>query len=129
VSSRPVFKIVLAIPARRDFAAIIKRSRKLFGSDAAKRYETLVAQALRDIRDNPTRLGSQTFPLLTAENVRIYRISLSRGRTSRPRVKDPRHFLLYRISPGIIEVGRILDDVRDLPRHLPASYRARGEAM
>ncbi len=40
-----------------------------------------------------------------------------------PQVKEPRHFILYRKREvGVIEVGRILHDGRDLERHIPENY-------
>ena len=45
---------------------------------------------------------------------------------NRPRVKEPRHFLLYRRRGKVIEVMRILHDARDLERHLPEEYRNSG---
>jgi plasmid stabilization system protein ParE len=39
------------------------------------------------------------------------------------RVKDPRHFLIYRKRGDVIEVARIVHDSRDLARHLPEDYQ------
>jgi hypothetical protein len=40
-------------------------------------------------------------------------------------VKTPRHFLLYRRrEDGVIEVGRVLHDSRDLERQLPGTLPA-----
>jgi plasmid stabilization system protein ParE len=34
-------------------------------------------------------------------------------------VKDPRHFLIYRVNrAGIVEIARVLHDSMDLPRHI-----------
>ena len=63
-------------------------------------------------------------PEVMIEGARTYHLSLSRRRVSRPGVKEPRHFLLYRLrGEGVIEVARILHDGRDLQRHLPEDYR------
>jgi toxin ParE1/3/4 len=59
-----------------------------------------------------------------AEGARTYHISLSRNRAVAARVKQPRHFLLYRCrEDGVIEVARVVHDGRDLARHLPEGYR------
>jgi toxin ParE1/3/4 len=58
------------------------------------------------------------------EGARTYHLSFSRSRAAGPAVKEPRHFLLYRLrDDGVIEVARILHDGRDLQRHLPEDYR------
>jgi hypothetical protein len=60
---------------------------------------------------------------------RTYHLELSRKRVRGQPVKEPRHFLLYRRrADGVIEVARILDDVRDFQRHLPKEYGRPTEA-
>jgi toxin ParE1/3/4 len=97
---------------------------KEFGARAAFRYDALIKQALKDIAADPERPGSMERPEIMIEGARTYHLSLSRRRVSRPGVKEPRHFLLYRLrGEGVIEVARILHDGRDLQRHLPEDYR------
>ena len=116
--------LLVASPARRDIADIVKRSLREFGEDAALRYQALIRQALLDIQSDPERPGSKTRPEFLVEGARTYHISLSRDRLSHPRVGDPRHFILYRLRPdGAVEVARILHDSRDIARHLPEEYR------
>jgi toxin ParE1/3/4 len=110
-------------PARRDIAAILKKSQRDFGKAASLRYRALIRQALLDIEADPERPGSIKRPEIMVEGARTYHISLSRTRVSAPKVKDPRHFLLYhRREDGVIEVGRVLHDSRDLERHRPKDY-------
>jgi toxin ParE1/3/4 len=95
-----------------------------FSERAARRYATLIKQALKDIGSDPERPGSQERPEIMVRGARTYHISLSRSRASGPGVKEPRHFLLYRRrADGVIEVARILHDGRDLGRHLPEDHR------
>ena len=43
------------------------------------------------------------------------------------RVKNPRHFLLYRTrSTGRVEIGRVLHDSMDFEHQLPEDYRVQG---
>ena len=87
-----------------------------FSATAARRYATLIGQALRDIETNPGRLGSKQLP----EGLRTYHIELSKARVNGSRVKDPRHIVLYRRRDhGVVEVLRILHDSTDIQRHLP----------
>ena len=115
-------------PARRDIASIVKRSLQEFGEAASLRYSALIRQALFDIEADPERPGSKEWPEIMIQGARTYHLELSRSRVSGSRVKEPRHFLLYRRrDDGVIEVARILHDGRDLQRHLPEEYR-RGAA-
>jgi toxin ParE1/3/4 len=111
-------------PARRDIAAIVKSSLQEFGEAASLRYSALIRQALLDIAADPERPGSQERPEIMIQGARTYHLEFSRSRVSDSRVKEPRHFLLYRRrDDGVIEVARILHDGRDLQRHLPEDYR------
>lgn len=110
--------------ARRDIAAILKRSVQEFGMAASLRYRALIGQALLDLEADPERPGSQARPDLLVEGARTYHLALSRTRSAGTRVKEPRHFLLYRRrEDGVIEVARLPHDSRDLARHLPVDYR------
>ena len=81
-------------------------------------------QAVRDLVDDPLRLGTRARPELMHDNARTYHIGLSRQRNSKPRVKGPRHIVLFRLTEtGKIEIARILYDSRDLALHLPEGYR------
>ena len=114
----------VASPARRDIAAIVKRSLQEFGMAASLRYKALIRQALSDIQADHERPGSKERPEIMIEGARTYHLSLSRTRVSGSRVTEPRHFLLYRRrEDGVTEVARILHDSRDLARHLPEGYR------
>lgn len=112
-------------PARRDIAAIVKRSFREFGEAAALRYSALIRQALHDIEADPERAGSKERPEIMVKGARTWHLQLSRSRVKGLGVKEPRHFLLYRRrADGAIEVARVLDDARDLVRHLPEGYRS-----
>jgi toxin ParE1/3/4 len=96
-----------------------------FGERAALRYDTLIKQALKDIGADPERPGSKERPEIMIRGARTYHLKFSRNRVSGSKVKEPRHFLLYRrhVDNGVIEVARILHDGRDLQGHLPEDYR------
>lgn len=96
----PRFEV--AGPARRDIAAILKRSIREFGEAASVRYRALIRQALTDIEADPERPGSKERPEIM--------------------IKGATH-LSPAIADGVIEVARVLDEARDLMRHLPESYR------
>ena len=57
-------------------------------------------------------------------HTRTYHLSMSRTRVTGARVKEPRHFLLYRRrQDGAVQVVRILHDSQDQDRHLPEGYK------
>lgn len=92
--------------------------------DASLRYRALIRQALLDIEADPEWPGSTERPEIMVKGARTFHISMSRSRVTGARVKEPRHFLLYRrCADGIVEVVRVLHDGRDLNRHLPEGYR------
>jgi toxin ParE1/3/4 len=114
----------LTCAAQRDIFGVMEWTVQEFGERAALRYDALIKQALKDIGADPERPGSKERPEIMIEGARTYHLSLSRTRVSGSRVKEPRHFLLYRHrEEGVIEVARILHDGRDLERHLPNEYR------
>src|SRR5580700_5155481 len=122
VPERERFEVRVSGPARRDLISILKLSRKEFGEAATLRYAALMAPALRDIGEDPERHGSKARPDLTIEGVRTYHLEFSRKRVSGRRVKESRHFLIYRFRSavghgGAVEVARIVHDSRDLERH------------
>lgn len=118
-------QLIVTGPARRDIEAILRRSIKEFGAAASDRYRLLIRQAMLDILSDPNRPGSKERPEILIEGARTYHLLFSRNRVEGQPVKDPRHFLLYRRrnSDGAIELARILDDVRDLDRQIPDTYR------
>ena len=117
--------VLLTGTAQRDLSAVMAWSEREFGERAALRYDALIKQALKDIGDDPECPGSKHRPELMIENARTYHLKFSRTRVIGSRVKAPTHFLLYRLrEDGVVEVGRILHDHRDLERHLPEDYRS-----
>jgi toxin ParE1/3/4 len=118
------YQVVFTVASRRDILDILGRSAQEFGVAAASRYEALIAQGVRDLRIDPKRPGSKEHPGLMAPGARTYHLSFSRKHLPGNKVKSPRHFILYRSpAPGLIEIGRVLDESRDLVRHLPEGYR------
>jgi toxin ParE1/3/4 len=114
----------LAPAARQDVREVLKWSERNFGEAAAARYKALIKQAVRDIGADPERPGSKERPEIITKGARNYHLEFSRSRVKGSRVKEPRHFLLYRRrDDGVIEVARILHDSRELQRHLPDQYR------
>lgn len=119
-------RLAITVPARADLTDIRRYTRNRFGRRAADAYDALLKRCFRDLRDNPFRLGSDDRPEIAA-GIRSYHSLHSRERSA-PRVKSPRHFILY-FLPGDDEVviSRVLHDARDLARHVPRDHRERAQ--
>jgi toxin ParE1/3/4 len=105
--------------AQADVIDILAWTQEQFGEAARLRYESLLVAALRDIATQPDRPGSVDRPELGA-GVRSWHLRLSRDHagTGPAAVRKPRHFLIYRVQPGLLVVGRVLHDAMELARHL-----------
>jgi toxin ParE1/3/4 len=113
----------LSAAATEDIVQILAYSEENFGEIARTRYERLLITALRDIAADPERIGSVARPELGAK-VRSYHLRYSRDRASTEHgiVQRPRHLTLYRVTGEFIGIGRVLHDMMELTRHLPADY-------
>ena len=109
----------LSEAAQVDILSILAWTHAQFGEAARRRYERLIAAALRDVASEPDRLGSLARPELGA-GVRSWHLRLSRDHV-KPGVevvRRPRHFLVYRSEPGLVVVGRVLHDAMELARNV-----------
>lgn len=110
-------KLIVTDPAKEDLLRIGVYTKEMFGERAAQAYSKLLRQAFADIRDDPDRPGSKERPEI-AGNLKSYHISLSKMRST-PRVKAPRHFVLYFESrDGAVVISRVLHEVQDIRRHI-----------
>ncbi len=109
----------LSAAAQGDVLAILAWTHEQFGEAARLRDESLIVAALRDVSSQPERPGSLARPELGA-GVRSWHLRLSRDhlKTGVGGVRRPRHFLVYRVEPGLVVVGRVLHDAMELARHL-----------
>lgn len=109
----------LSAAAQTDLIDILAWTDANFGASARVRYEALLVTALRDLASQPKRPGSRERPEL-GPGVRSWHLRLSRerARTNTGIVRQPRHFLIYRIESDVIVVGRVLHDAMELARHL-----------
>jgi toxin ParE1/3/4 len=118
-------RYVLSPAAERDIESILAWTHEQFGTSGRLCYEAMLVRAIIDVVDDPERAGSHSRPEI-ARAARTYHLCHSRNRVAagEGRVKQPRHFLLYRIcADGRIEIGRVLHDSMELSRHLPEEYR------
>jgi toxin ParE1/3/4 len=101
---------------KEDVISTLERTVEFFGSSAKERYARLINVALEEITKDPLLRGSRE-----AHGVRLYHLRHSKKNAAVDgiSVKNPRHFVAYRVSGEVIEVLRLLHDSRDIESHLP----------
>ncbi|GEK81344.1 type II toxin-antitoxin system RelE/ParE family toxin [Agrococcus baldri] len=106
----------LSHAARADIASILARSTEQFGEAASRRYQTLIAAAIRDAAsDHP--LGRTDRPEL-GQGVFTWHLAQSRRHVAGSAVRRPRHFLVCRRDADVLLISRVLHDAMDPERHL-----------
>lgn len=103
--------------ARADIVAILAWTDEQFGEQARKRYQALIATAIRDAATRTDDIVHTPRPEL-GEGVFSWHLSRSRAHSPQGRVHRPRHFLICRRDGDTLVVGRVLHDAMDLRRHL-----------
>lgn len=103
--------------AQADIASILLWSYEQFGEEARKRYEALIATAIRDAASLGEDRGLMSRPEL-GPGVSSWHLSRSRSRTPGGKVNRPRHFLICRREGDTLVIGRVLHDAMDLRRHI-----------
>ncbi|MEZ6048679.1 MAG: type II toxin-antitoxin system RelE/ParE family toxin [Planctomycetaceae bacterium] len=114
-------RIRLAPAAEQDIESILRWTYETFGEQIRLRYEELLIQAILDLQTDPERAGSQRRPEL-AKEARSYHLRSSRNNVEKSigRIRNPRHFVIYRIGKDTsLEIARVLHDSMDLALHIP----------
>lgn len=122
-------EVLIAPMARRDIASILAWTLEHFGRQTSKRYAKLITTAIEQLAENPVRAGSSPRPEI-AQHCRTYHLYFSRRSAGRAnnRIRQPRHFLLYRIADAnTLEISRVLHDSMDLRANLPEDFRSSPE--
>ncbi|QAY59390.1 type II toxin-antitoxin system RelE/ParE family toxin [Microbacterium protaetiae] len=110
-----LYRLRVSATARADVREALQYSAFRFGGTAMQRYADLIEQALTDIRADPFDTGSSARSDLGAD-VRVRHLKASAATSG---VADPRHIVFYRVNGTVVDVLRILHEMRDAPRHLP----------
>ena len=103
--------------AQDDIVSILAWSRERFGVEASKRYEALIATAIRDAATRSDEFGHTVRPEL-GDGVLSCHLAQSRTHSPGGTVGRPRHFLICRRDGDILLVGRVLHDAMELRQHL-----------
>ena len=118
-------EVVIAPKARSDMASILAWTQEMHGPQSLNRYSKLIQTAIEEVAVDPELAGSVARPEI-AKHCRTYHLFHSRKKAGKrgSRVRDPRHFLLYRrTETNAVEIGRVLHDSMELEHHLPVGYR------
>src|SRR5919197_4164507 len=106
------WRVRLGAAAELDFANILKWTTENFGARQSRLYRDTILRAIGELADGPDVPGSKARDEIMP-GVRTLHVA-RHGRRGR-------HFFVYRAvhEERIIEIGRILHERMDLPRHLP----------
>jgi toxin ParE1/3/4 len=107
----------LTYAAQADVVSILAWSHDRFGEEARKRYEALIATAIREAATGGDEVGRTMRPEL-GDGVFSWHLAQSRTRSPGGKVHRPRHFLICRIDSDVMVVGRVLHDAMELRRNL-----------
>jgi len=112
-------KVIVSAPAKRDIRDVLAWSLRQFGDLAADRYGALVATAINQLTENSSPVGSRNHAELP-EGLRIYHLRnvVDQAELKTGKVKNPRHFIVYRPAADLVEIIRVLHDSMDLQRHV-----------
>lgn len=103
--------------ARADIVSILAWSDEQFGEEARKRYEALIATAIRDAASRTDDVGHIPRPEL-GDGVFSWHLARSRANSPGGKVRRPRHFLICRRYNDMLVIGRVVHDAMDLRRHV-----------
>lgn len=108
----------LARPAQLDLASILATSAERWGIDGRQRYAALLADAMRQVADEPKGLLTKTRTDIRS-GIRSFHVRYSHRSADAVKVRRPVHVLYYRVArPGVIEIVRVLHERMDPMRHL-----------
>jgi toxin ParE1/3/4 len=107
--AREGWRVRLGAATERDFANILRWTRRHFGIEQARHYRETITLAMQELAQDPEVRGSKRRDDIMP-GLRMLHIA-RHGRRGR-------HLLLYRlVEPRIVEIGRILHDSMDIRRH------------
>ncbi len=114
--------------ARENIADIWSYTIRTFGIRQADAYHILLEQALADIAEEPSQIGSKARTEL-GKDFRSYRVALSSKRSG-TRIKNARHVVIYvLIDADTCGISRILHESMELLRHIPEEHKGGKDAF
>lgn len=105
--------------ARADIKDALRWSLVHFGPGALRRYQRLITVALSEIAADPCLAHSYELSGLQS-GIRLYHLRHSRKRAAIEgrMVREPRHFIAYRVLKSGVTIVRLLHDRMEIVRQL-----------
>lgn len=108
--------IEITAPAGADIVSALSESRRLFGLQAADRYELLLRTAFTDLREDPKRVGVRPISGMATP---LWMYHLRSVRQGRPKiVTTPRHLIVFRAQGTMLTVVRVLHERMSFTKQL-----------
>jgi len=108
----------LARPAQLDLGSILATSAERWGTDGQQRYAAVLADAMRQVVDEPQGPLTKNRTELRS-GIRSFHVRHARRSAASAKVRRPVHVLYYRVAQqGVIEIVRVLHERMDPIRHL-----------
>jgi len=111
--------------ALADYHEIIRYTVECFGPITATRYESLIEQAIKDLRADASRVGVIKHDEIQ-DGLYLYHLKSSKPKSARSvgRIRHPRHLIALRLPSGMeVHVLRLLHDSMDLSSQVyPIEY-------
>lgn len=108
----------LARPAQLDLGSILATSAERWGTDGQQRYAAVLADAMRQVADEPQGPLTKNRTELRS-GIRSFHVRHARRSAASAKVRRPVHVLYYRVAQqGVIEIVRVLHERMDPIRHL-----------
>ncbi len=105
-------------PARRHIAKTLRRSGEDFGKQARARYRRLLDQALRELGEDPARIGVRAIDDIR-EGYFTYHLKSSVRSRRNASVQRPRHLIVFYVDDsGDVIVARVSHERQMLARYL-----------
>lgn len=108
----------LARPAQLDLGSILATSAERWGPDGRQRYAAVLADAMRQVADQPQGPLTKNRTELRS-GIWSFHVRHARRAADATKVRRPVHVLYYRVAQeGVIEIVRVLHERMDPNRHL-----------
>ena len=105
-------------PARRDIAKTLRSSGEDFGKQARARYRRLLDQALRELGEDPARIGVRAIDDIR-DGYFTYHLKSSVRSRRNASVRRPRHLIAFYVDDsGDVIVARVFHERQMLARYL-----------
>jgi toxin ParE1/3/4 len=115
-------RVRLARPAHIDLANILTTSAERWGTDGRTRYAAVLADAIRQVADEPKGPLTKRRTDLRYSGIRSFHVRCARRSSEGATVRRPVHVLCYRVAgEGVIEIIRVLHERMEPSRHLDES--------